>query len=478
MKRRKLGLPLTLAILVFFTTVVPLTAQSGSGTDAPGGEVGDPPYAAAALEEAALSRNPAHRSTKTEVERSREQLRGARAQRLPTLDASVAMAYLFNPIEPVRVTADQVSDLVGTPGGGDSETITVFDGQEDTQYQFQATLDQPIYTWGKINTGIELAELGVTTASLSVEQSALQQRTQVLSLYYSLHYLSKLREELRLQEDASQQLVEISRESFESGVIVRAELLQARVQAREASLAVTEVESQIERNLAQLAAATDLEISRIDDLDFRDVQDLSRTADIEPVEELVDRAMSDSTELALLQSQVDAAQLQQGLAEAGGLFKPDIGLNVRLEFAGPRFPFIERDWYRQDQANNTVSIGIQTTVFDGGRSASEIAGEEVDVGAARLDLAKGRAEIRRSIRETRSRVMLDRARIEQALLQEENAQLQLDLRKREWDNGTGTESDYLQQLISAHSATAGKYQRILEFHMRYFQLLAATGRAP
>jgi outer membrane protein TolC len=388
------------------------------------------------------------------------------------------MAYLFNPLEPVRVTSDQVSDLLGTPAQGDAETITVFEGQEDTQYQFQATVEQPVYTWGKIRTGIDLAEVGVTAASLRVEGSELQLRTQVQSLYYSLHYLSKVREELRRQEEAAQQLVEISRRSFESGVIVRADLLQARVQAQEASLAVTEVESQIDRNLAQLAAATGLGIDTISALDFSQVEDLSRSVQIAPAAVLVERATAGSTELALLESQVDAAELQRRLAEAGGLLRPDIGLNLQLQFAGPRFPFIERDWYRQDQPNNTISIGLETTIFDAGRTAAEISTEEIDVGAARLDRAEARAEIERTVRETRAKVTLDRARVEQALLQEENAEVQLDLRKREWDNGTGTESDYLRQLIDTHAARARKHQRILEFHLDYFQLLAATGRAP
>lgn len=435
-------------------------------------------YDQQALVEAALEQNPAHQGARAEVERSREQLRGARAERLPSLSVSAGLAYLFNPIEPVRVSSEEISDLTGVPATGEAETITVFEGQEDTQYQFQANLEQPIYTWGKIDTGIRLAEVGTTAASLSVERSALQLQTEVVSLFYSLHYLSRVREELEKQEEAAERLVRISRESFESGAIVEADLLEARVQAAEVGLAGTEVNAQIEQSLAQLRAATSLNIDEVDDLSFNDLSDLSRSAEIPPIGTLLARAESKSAELALLESQVQAAELQRDLADAGSYFKPDIGLQLQLQFAGPRFPFLERDWYRQDQPNNTVSIGLQTTVFDGGRIASDVATEEIDVGAARLDLADARGQIERAVRETRSRVLLDRARVEQAELREENARVQLDLRKREWDNGAGTETAYLRQLIDYHGKVAEKQQQMLQFHIDYFQLLAATGQAP
>jgi outer membrane protein len=437
-----------------------------------------PPYDHEALVRAALSGNPGHRSAKVEVERSREQLRGAKAERFPTLSVSAGLAYLFNPLEPVRVTSEELAEVAGVPATGESETITLFEGQENTQYQFEASLEQPIYTWGKISTGIRLAEVGLTAASLSVDRSELQLETQVASLYYSLHYLDLVRNELEQQEEAARKLVAISRRSFESGAIVEADLLQTRVQAAEVGLARTEIESRIDQSLAQLAAATGLEMSGVEALDFGAVEDLSDGAEIGPAEALVERATANSSELALLESQVDAANLQRRLSEAGSYFKPDIGLSIQLQFAGPRFPFVERDWYRQDQPNNVVSVGLQTTVFDGGRISSEIEAERLDLGAARLDLADGRAEIERVVRETRARVALDRARTEQARLQEENARVQLQLRKREWDNGAGTETAYLQQLIDVHSKAAQTYQHMLQFHVDYFQLLAAAGRSP
>ncbi|MFW5729963.1 MAG: TolC family protein [Spirochaetota bacterium] len=436
------------------------------------------PYDHSALVEAALYRNPAHRGTVAEVERAREQLRGAKAERLPTLSVSAGLGYLFNPIEPVRVTSEELAEVTGVPTTEGSETITLFEGQEDTQYQFAATIEQPVYTWGKIAAGVQLAEVGATAASLQVERSSLQIETEVASLYYSLHYLSLMHEELQRQEEAARRLVEISRRSFESGAIVESDLLEARVQAAEVSLAIAEVESRIDQSIARLAAATGLPVEDPEDLALGDVSDLSRSATLEPASALVGRATSGSTELALLESQVQAAELRRDLAEGGSYFKPDIGLQVELQFAGPRFPFIERDWYRQDQPNNVLSLGLQTTLFDGGRISSEIATERLDVGAARLDVADGRAKLERAVRETRARVVLDRARVEQARLQEENARVQLDLRKREWDNGTGTESDYLKQVIDRHGKTAEKHQRALEFHLDYFQLRAATGDTP
>lgn len=442
------------------------------------GAGGQPPYDHQALREAALSDNPAHRGAKLEVERSREQLRGAKAERFPTLSVGAGLAYLFNPLDPVRVTTEELAEAAGLPATGDTETITLFEGQEDSQYQFEASIEQPIYTWGKISTGIRLAEVGVTAASLSVERSTLQLEAQIASLYYSLHYLNLVHDQLKQQEDAARKLVEISRRSYESGAIVEAELLEARVRAAEVGLAVAEVESRIDQSLAQLSAASGLQMSGVEALDFGAVEDLSARVEILPADALVERATSSSTELALLQSQVDAANLQRRLAEAGSYFKPDIGVQLQLQFAGPRFPFLERDWYRQDQPNNVLSVGVQTTVFDGGRISSDIETERLDLGAARLDLADGRAEIERMIRETRARVVLDRARIEQAELQEENAQAQLRLRKREWDKGAGTETAYLQQLIELHRRAAQTFQQTLQFHVDYFQLLAAAGRSP
>jgi len=68
---------------------------------------------------------------------------------------------LTNPIGPISVNTGQFGSI--PTSNGDilipPQDMVVFKGMENTLYQFKLTIDQPIFTWGKIDNSIEIYKL-------------------------------------------------------------------------------------------------------------------------------------------------------------------------------------------------------------------------------------------------------------------------------------------------------------------------------
>jgi outer membrane protein TolC len=415
---------------------------------------------------------------RAEGEKSRINLRAAKARRLPDVDFSASLSYLANPMDPITVTAGEFG-TAEIPGQGEvllpPEDMTLFEGMESTYYSFDLTVSQPIFTWGKIPNSIELYRQAGAASELQVRTALAELSGELAGYLYSLHFMNKLEEILDSQNEIAGRIVQIARESYNNGFIVKADLLDAEIKAKEVEIESRRLETEKGQIITRIRSLTGITGLTLRDLDFSFVDERLPEKELPSPESLIGKAQSGNPGLKLLEKlkQIDLLKLE--IARGTGYLKPDLGLQLDLGYTGPRFPLMETDWLRKNDYGLTISLGVTTTVYDGGKLASEIALSRQDAEITENKYRESVAEISRNIRSLLLSMDLSRTNMEYQLLQKEAAEAQVELEKKKYQAGAGSETDYLSHQLEALGHQAVYVTEKLGFYKNYVILGVLTG---
>ena len=402
----------------------------------------------------------------------------AKSSRFPKIDFEAGMAYLTNPMEKISLTMGQLGSYT-LPGGETvlipPQDVLIYKGMENTYYQFKVTALQPLFTWGKIPLAIELSGLSLQANQINQEKKKREILTEISILVYSLGVMNKIEETLYLQEEVGQRLVQISTENFEGGFILYADLLEAKIQSKQIDIAMaqlTEQRSRLIQRLKRLGGFTSLSYTQIElPNHLLSPEDLP----IPILAPVLKGALENNPDLELLRLLRQVEEKKIRLAEAGGYLKPDIALQLELSYGGPRFPLIEKDWFGQGSHNITSTLGFKTTLFDGGVKAADILEEAQNLENALLQAEEGFLAIEQYISQTILSLDLIKKSMEYQKLKIENSQAQVDLRKTQFEAGTGMEVQYLTAQISLYADIAEYYKMSLDYYSNYAALANAAG---
>ncbi|MFW6289178.1 MAG: TolC family protein, partial [Spirochaetota bacterium] len=264
--------------------------------------------------------------SRLEIDVARAELAQARASLLPQIAANLGLAHIGNPSQAVTIPAGAFGVVPGPSAGQfipiPDDEVEVFPEKENLGISASVEIDQPIFTSGKLRSGVDAALVAVETSALT--------RADVLS--------------------------EQSRYAS-----ARLELVRARQ-----ALATGEA------NLVWLIGAEPGELEALD-------------LPGEPPDEaeLVERARAGHPRLDELRMTASRAAIGVEAAAAASLMRPDVGLRVKAEVVGQTFPFVEDEWKESWDANLTISVGTSATVFDGGSSRARRETAEARLAGAR-----------------------------------------------------------------------------------------------
>ena len=426
-------IPIVVAALLAVVLQPPrLDAQSA------GGVTSDEELVAAALEASEEVRLAGIATQQSQV-----QLDQARARRGPQVSGSLDFSYISNPVDPIILRAGEFGTY--PIGGVDTlmppQDIRVYDGMESTLFRLSGVLEQPIFTWGKLDLGVALAEHSVELSGLQAEQKRFDIELQVRTVAAAIRHLAVMEEIAEEQTALSADLVDLVDSLLDAGVGVRTDLLEAQVGSRQAELAEREIVNQLEVQLVTLRRLTgrpelgagELGSPRFGPDDTTEVSDLA----LPSTEDLVAAARAGNPGLAALaQAQVTAAARTE-LARASQSRRPDFGLRLELSFTGPRIP-LEPDWYGQDEFNLTASIGLQSTLYDGGLLAGDTTLASLDESSLVEQYSTAGDTLEDEIRQAVLATELARARINYLAANDELLQEKQATRQREFDAGVGS----------------------------------------
>jgi outer membrane protein TolC len=401
--------------------------------------------------------------------RSREslaRLSEARAARLPVIRLGSNLNYLTNPPS-LTVKAGSLypgADIPlyippSQPPGPPAATLpfpalpeddVTFNLSEHTNYEFSLTLEQPVFTWGRIHNSVKAAELGSQAAALQQEQERRNIVTALDSHLYTLAFASEIRSLLAEQRRAAERLISLSEESYANGFLFRAGLLSARLLAAEAEMgeySITEIWDNSFLAIKTLSGEESLSPAQVPLPpvgEGRESLAYSRT----DKDSLFSRLLAENLGLKLLALQTQVRE--RTLAAARGQYygKPDLGLFLQLAYGGSYFPFFQEGWRDGDKLNFTATLGIRSLVFDGGTVHQNVRQKEEALTQARLEEGKGRRDMEEYLERTLRHMEVSRYRQEYLELKIEAAGAQKDQAESSWKSGYGEEREYLVQELA------------------------------
>ena len=238
---------LTWAVLLF-TTSLGLSQELSQG-DRPLTDLntGDRPlsenqtYTLESLLSATRQNHPEILKLQQEYQRSLLDLQDAWWSLGPTVDMQISGTYMVNPpLDALYINVDDIINSIQWNGSRPSsrgQYVKVFDGMENTLYNFQMSMTQPVFTWGKITNAIKLYKQISEIKQTQIVQQTQQLETELKTRLISLYYLDRILKIIDEEETYTNRMVEVSEKAEKTGMLLHQDLVDAKIQAKELEIA-------------------------------------------------------------------------------------------------------------------------------------------------------------------------------------------------------------------------------------------------
>ena len=410
-------------------------------------------YSFSELQKMMLQNNPTLKQCEQEIKQSLLDVKNAKANLSPTIDFQAGFTYLVNPpIAPVKVNVDDIINSLQWQEGfrptSTGQYLTLYEGLEDTLYTIQFTLQQPVFTWGKITNGIKLYNqiLEVKKSQMNLETKKLN--TELETRLTALWYLYKIAKVLEEENKYAGRLVKVSEDAQKAGLLLAQDVLEARIQAKELDIALQDVNEQIKNNIFEIEKITG-------------VMDLSQDSfDYEFDESFVDKVLlldRDAVEINALNEEQDSIKILSHLSKvndtairiskASVYWKPDFALSVTAGYGGSRFPLLEENYLRKDDYTLNFTLGLKTCVWDGGKKLNEVSRSISSKQVTQIKEEDAKANIRKTLQTQWNTCDVCVLKIDYQKLKIETTQSKILQEQRAFESGYGSETELLTSQI-------------------------------
>jgi len=342
--------------------------------------------------EAALAADRRMRAAGHHTQSAEEALAAARGARLPRLSVEGGYTVL-----------DNAQAIV--------VTIPPFPPQElplgqDKGYSYRGIVSVPLYTGGRLSSGIEAARAGVQVARQDEARTVLDLKLQVVELYAAV---LRARRGVEVAEKNAESLTAHTQDvanRFHQGQVAKNDLLAAQVALADARQRAIQAHSALD--LAQ--ASYNRQLGRaltepvvLDELTPQPVN--------EELAALTARALQQRPELAGLGEQ--STRLRQQAASERAASRPQVYMSGGYRYEENRYQLYEGVW--------SATVGVKWDLFDGGiarhqagasNARAEAAAQERDDLASFVALQVRKAQL--DVTETRQRVDVSREALAQS----------------------------------------------------------------
>jgi len=338
-------------------------------------------------------------------EKSQAALGEARSKAFPHVDLQASGSYLFNPPPGYTVAAGALGSLTLPNPSPPPALIPVaippspfnVGAALHNYLSLTATVNQPIFTWGKIKNAIDLASLQVDTAGTDVSARQRDIDWQVRRSYFSALLAHRSEEALKRMRDRAAQVVSDRQKAFDQGTINRESLLEVTSTLASMDAKLVEAAQSESTALAGLAALTGQDTDgAVLATDFR--------ASLPALDEqaLLARALQKSTDMIEASTRIEQARRKLSIEQGGAILHPDVNLGISLDVSGQEdFPY-SGAWTFSNNTWNVdvlVTLGVKMSAFDGLESMNRISQAEKDVDMAGVAFSQQAKLVRIQLRE-------------------------------------------------------------------------------
>lgn len=409
------------------------------------------------------------------IDQAEADMQIARARGLPQITGQISTSYLVFPPEAVGLRAGElgtIPDPGGFPVRLPESNVELVPEPEPTFFRVSASLSQALVTWGKVQAGVEAAELERDRLRAEATDRDRQLATEVRRAYFALVLARETAVLLREAEQTLDQITRDRQRGFDAGVRTRQQVLE--VEAEQAGVRRQRVSAEQGMRSARRGLSFLLGSDIPEDTEL--VSEPRTTWDPEPEDNLLDEVLRFSPEREELRLRREQASVGLFVAERTDNPRyPDIGLSVSAEVSGGRVPF-SFNWRDSWDTDLTVTIAGEFSVFDGGAQAARVQQAEGDLAQAASGLADAEEGLRIEVSERIEAVRVAEAELAQAEAEHSLAEERLNNAEVSFENELITREDVLMARIGATIASLELSAASFELEQALTGLDALTGR--
>jgi len=321
-----------------------------------------------------------------------ETLSAAKGERLPGL--SLQSSYIVLDAEPAAKL-----NLPSLP-------VNQFSLAQDETLSYQAAVDMPLYTGGRLNRSIEAARAGIETRASEEARVVANLKLEVAAAYVGvLRAHRDVEVAQRNVTGLASHAVDVQRR-FDKGFVGRNQLLAAQVALANARQSESRALNGVDLAQATYNRLLGRELTAEVTLDEIEV-----SASADDIENLTVRALSRRPELQALAAQGSALRHRSAAERAAAA--PQVQLSM-----GQRY---EENRYQVHERSHFAMIGLSWDLFDGGVARHRAASMVQQAAAVDAEREELRSIIRLQVRqawlderETGQRIVVTRAALSQA----------------------------------------------------------------
>jgi outer membrane protein len=374
----------------------------------------------------------------------------AGSARLPHVDFQTSVSYLVNPPPGYKVAAGQLGVLPPALGSYKIPPKDFTIGAALHNYfSAEATLSQPLFTWGKISNAIALASLQVDAAGADLRARQRDIDRQVHTAYFSALLARDSAKVLARLRDTAAMVAEDRQKSLENGTINRETVMEAQANLAAIEAKLAEARQSTATALESLGVLTGLEPSAIAVAD-----DFPSPLAVPDEEALRETARAASVTLASARTRAEQARRKLAIEQGGDILRPDISLGLSLGVTGQEdIPYSPWTWDNTTwNWDLVISLGLKMSVFDGLSAANRVSQAEKDVEMASVGLGQEEKLLRLSVRRAVEALVKAQADVQEKQARAAWAEEKLKNAISGFDNGAASREDMRGADILAGSA--------------------------
>ena len=393
-----------------------------------------------------------------EYQQSLIDVKNAKAGLGPTIDLTVSGTYFLNPpIDSIVLNVDDILNSITWPDSMDikpsGQYLTLYDGMENTFYSFQLDVTQPIYTWGKLKNAIKLYEKVSEIKQLQISSKEKQLQTELNTRIVSLFYLSQIETLLNTQDEYANRLVKISEDAQKNGILLEQDVLEAKISAQQINITQQEIKEQFFNLLLSIQKMTGNQNLELANINFTPNENIFYEFANRNRDELFSKALNITQDTFLILENLEQiSQYTTKIAQASVYWKPDFALKLSLGYGGSRFPFLEKDWFRQNDYTTNFTLALKTTVWDGGKKINEIKKSKSKEEIAGVNYDDAVLSIKQKLQEQFNVIDLALSKIEYQKLKLQTLDSKIKQQEQLFNSGYGSEQELLQAKIERTTA--------------------------
>ena len=402
-------------------------------------------------EEMMMRNNPDIRSAEEAVVQAGLDLKDSKASFSPTISLSGSFTYMSEPlVGPVIMESSDILSQMGLGSYSDmaSGYVTLYDGMENTMYMGTLSLTQPLITWGKLGKAVDLYKNILTAQSLRKDDTVAQNKAELRIRVWSMKYLEEMEGLVDEAMALSKELVDMAKSSYENGMILRQDWLEAEISSLEVEVKKAELDDNYSSLMEGLRSLIgDYSVSYSDFILPEDESFLYKYRESNLDDLILKATGEDSNNLKAIKNLIGAYANQKTIADRSLYGIPDFALQAQLTYSSSRLPFIETGWKQNDNNSLNLSIGFKTTLWDGGKAINDVKRAQSNIRSAESQYDSALSQIRVAVTSNYNGMMKNIANIQYQSEKIQNLEMELENIRIGLSYGQNSVSDEKQKML-------------------------------